>query len=148
MPGIVPDSSVLISAFITPGGAVADLLRKLVASGFELYLSSAIIEETASVLLTRPRLRRYASYSDDNVKDYLAWLARISVLVDKLPEIEGVCRDPADDVIIATAVAARATWLVTGDQDLLVLEAYEGIAIVSPRQMLDELERPAGHSDS
>jgi predicted nucleic acid-binding protein len=65
-----------------------------------------------------------------------------------LTEIEGVCRDPADDVILATAIAAKAAWLVTGDQDLLVLEAYEGIAIVSPRQMLAQLEPPAEHSDS
>jgi putative PIN family toxin of toxin-antitoxin system len=143
MPKVVPDSSVLISAFITPKGAVARLLRKLVESGFELCLSPAILEETARVLLTRSRLRRYASYSDDDAKNYLAWLARIGFLVRELPGIEGVCRDPADDVIIATAVAANAAWLVTGDQDLLVLEAYKDIVIVSPRQLLEELERPA-----
>ena len=143
--GIVPDSSFLISAFITPKGVVADLLRRLVEGGFDLCLSAAILEEVADVLLNRPRLRRYAGYGDDEARDYLAWLARIGFMVEELPELKGVCRDPADDVILATAVAARVAWLVTGDQDLLVLGTYKSIAIVSPRQMLDELERPAEH---
>jgi len=52
-----------------------------------------------------------------------------------------VCRDPADDVVLATALAARAPLIVTGDGDLLVLGQYQGIRILTPRQFLELLDR-------
>jgi predicted nucleic acid-binding protein len=48
-----------------------------------------------------------------------------------------VCRDTTDDVLLATAVGARADTIVTGDQDLLVLGSYEGVGILSPRAFLE-----------
>ena len=47
-----------------------------------------------------------------------------------------ICRDPDDDNIIATAVAGNCDCIITGDEDLLVLKAYEGIDILSPRDFL------------
>jgi predicted nucleic acid-binding protein len=60
------------------------------------------------------------------------------VLAD-LPAIEPVCRDPDDDHVLAAALAARAEVIVTGDADLLVLGAYQGIQILSVRAFLAEL---------
>jgi putative PIN family toxin of toxin-antitoxin system len=51
-----------------------------------------------------------------------------------------ICRDPDDDIVLATAVAAGATVIVTGDDDLLVLGTYADIAIVSPRRLLEMLD--------
>ena len=48
-----------------------------------------------------------------------------------------VCRDPEDDQILGTAIAAQAQCIVTGDKDLLVLQQYEGIQIVSPNDFSD-----------
>lgn len=50
-----------------------------------------------------------------------------------------VCRDVDDDVVLATAVAAGAAMIVTGDQDLLVIGQYAGIDILSPREFLGRL---------
>lgn len=47
-----------------------------------------------------------------------------------------VCRDPDDDWVLATAVTGEAELIVTGDSDLLTLERYSGIEILSPRQFL------------
>lgn len=52
-----------------------------------------------------------------------------------------VCRDKDDDVVLTTAVAGKADAIVTGDDDLLTLEIYEGIRIVTPREFLDLLDR-------
>lgn len=52
--------------------------------------------------------------------------------------IRGVCRDPKDDMIVECAVNADADLIVTGDKDLLVLESYGEIRIVTGRQYLDE----------
>jgi predicted nucleic acid-binding protein len=60
----------------------------------------------------------------------------------KLPAIRAVWDDPKDDVIVASAVAARTDYLVAGDRrHLLPLGSYEGVRIVSVR---DFVELPAG----
>jgi len=50
-----------------------------------------------------------------------------------------ICRDPDDDVVLATALAGRADLIVTGDDDLLVLKTFQRIRILSPRQVLEIL---------
>ena len=50
-----------------------------------------------------------------------------------------ICRDPDNDIVLATAVAGRADLVVTGDNDLLALRAFNGIRIFSPRQVLEIL---------
>ena len=47
-----------------------------------------------------------------------------------------ISRDPDDDVVIATAVAARAVFIVSGDRDLLELPAADGISIVAAVEVL------------
>jgi putative PIN family toxin of toxin-antitoxin system len=51
----------------------------------------------------------------------------------------GACRDPDDLPVLGTVLAGRADWLVTGDQDLLVLGEFRGHLILSPRQFQDRL---------
>ncbi len=50
-----------------------------------------------------------------------------------------VSRDPDDDAVLACALAAKADLIVSGDQDLLVLQAFEGIPIVTIAQALERL---------
>ena len=54
--------------------------------------------------------------------------------------LAGVSRDPKDDIFIACAVEGRADYIVTGDADLLVLNEYEGIKILRPRDFIEQLE--------
>ncbi len=60
------------------------------------------------------------------------------------PPPVSVCRDPDDDKFIACALAARAEFLVTEDQDLLALDGYEGLRIVTPAQFLEALGLEGG----
>jgi len=52
--------------------------------------------------------------------------------------IQRVCRDPKDDMVLECAVNAKADVIVTGDRDLLVLEVYREIRIITGRQYLNE----------
>jgi uncharacterized protein len=59
-------------------------------------------------------------------------------------EIKGavrVCRDPDDDKLLEIAFVGRANCLVTGDQDLLVLDEYQGIPILTPARFLVAIAR-------
>ena len=137
MPRAVLDSSVLVSAFITPNGSVIRLLRDPLRSRYELFVSAFILTETAETLLSKSRLRRYAKYEDPDVHDYIRWLLAQAEMVDDIPDLQIVADDPKDDPIVATAVAAAAEYLVTGDRaHLLPLRAYGGVRIVSPREFV------------
>lgn len=60
-------------------------------------------------------------------------------IVSPAPLIDPVCRDTDDDSVLACAKAAKANLIVSGDQDLLVLQAFEGIPIVTAVQALERL---------
>lgn len=62
------------------------------------------------------------------VQDY----TRFAEMVEPAPLPQPVSRDPDDDVVLATALAARATLIVSGDQDLLVLGFFADIASSTP----------------
>jgi predicted nucleic acid-binding protein len=47
------------------------------------------------------------------------------------------CRDPKDNKFLEVAVSGQATQLITGDADLLVLDPFQGIRILSPQEFLD-----------
>src|SRR5205807_10216265 len=97
MPRAVLDSSVLVSAFLTPHGSVVRLLRDPARSRYQLCLSEPILTETAEVLLSKPRLRRFASYSDDDVRDYIRWLLAQAEMIANVPVLRVVADDPKDD---------------------------------------------------
>lgn len=135
---IVLDSSTLVSAFLSPTGSPAGLLARTGEGAFTIYVSTEILTETARALSRKRITDRYA-HGPEDVERFVTVLAQTAELVSDLPEVRAVSRDPNDDVIIATAVAAKADYLVTGDNDLLVLGEYQGVRIVTPRQFLELL---------
>ena len=60
-------------------------------------------------------------------------------LLIELADVRGAATTPADDLILATAVAGGASHLVTGDRQLLNLGEYRGVRIVGPRAFVDWL---------
>jgi uncharacterized protein len=135
----VLDSSVLVSAFFSPQGTPASLLAHARRGAFSLACSVEILDEVTGVLM-RPKHRARYRYTLEEVVRYRALLTSLSVLVSDLPSLAAVPLDPKDDMIIATAVAARADHLVTGDRrHLIVLGHYEGIRILGPRAFLEAL---------
>jgi putative PIN family toxin of toxin-antitoxin system len=66
---------------------------------------------------------------------------RHATWVEPPPLATPACRDADDDWVLATAIAGQAEAIVTGDGDLLELVAYQGVAILSPRQFIERLVR-------
>ncbi|MSU49984.1 MAG: putative toxin-antitoxin system toxin component, PIN family [Opitutus sp.] len=54
-----------------------------------------------------------------------------------MPLAARFCRDPDDDLVLATAFAAQADVFTTGDKDLRTLKTRGGVRIRSPRQFMD-----------
>ena len=58
------------------------------------------------------------------------------------------CRDPKDNKFLELAVSGDATHLVTGDDDLLVLHPFRGVAIVTSQAFLDEHSLPPSEASA
>ena len=129
----VLDSSALVSAFLTPKGPLGTLLRKARSGAFSLHLSPEIIAETAHVLRREVKLQQKYRYGEAEVAEFCDGLATSdATLVTELPDLSGaVPLDPKDDKIVATAVAAKADYLVTGDRRHLRKRRLSGTLRVS-----------------
>jgi putative PIN family toxin of toxin-antitoxin system len=139
---VVLDSVILISAFITEHkhGLSAELLRLATAGRLDVYASEAILAETKRVLLEdRRHLRRRYRYSEGEVEQWCEALSELVLMVTDPPAVRVVERDPNDDMVVACALAANADLIVTRDKDLLVLDRYQGIRIVTPEILLAEM---------
>ncbi len=127
---IVADTNVIVSALLWVGIPHQILLaaeHRLV----ELYSSPALLEELEGVL-SRPKFARRLQALGTTPEELLSGYAQLATLVLPRGTSRVVLDDLADDAVLACVVAARATYLVTGDSDLLRLDSYEGIRIVSP----------------
>src|SRR5215212_3262835 len=100
----VLDSSVLISAFLTPLGTSGRVLDAAERGVFVLCLSREIITETAGKLIGKPKLQASYGYTRENVEQFCDVLAAIADLAADLPDLSGVVpNDPKDDMIVASA---------------------------------------------
>lgn len=129
------DTNVLVSALLFSTGTPGRALLQALEHGTVL-VTAATLAELAEVT-ARPKFDRYLSPADRD--DFVAALARRAEIVEVENRIVA-CRDPKDDKFLEAAVSGRATAIVTGDQDLLVLHPFQGIAILPPATFLQTLD--------
>jgi len=135
---IVLDTNVLVSALVTRGTPPDLLHQAWDGREFELLTSSAQLAELARVL-SYERLRPYIRREE--AEGLLETISAVARVLTELPDVS-LSADPDDNLILATAVAARADLLVTGDKShLLKLKAVRGIPIVTPREALARIKR-------
>jgi putative PIN family toxin of toxin-antitoxin system len=103
----------------------------------------AVIDSTVEDILIETqhtlaysRIRERYDYTDEDVADFLNRIRVAANLVTELPQVTVVTRDPNDDMVIATAVCAQAAYIVTRDKDLLSLQQYEDITVISPEAFM------------
>ncbi len=125
---VVLDTNVWVSWAISPNGTPARCV-KLVESGLcRAYICREIVEEFVSKMAHKFRLSPTDIERLTELMCSIAHTVEISGLLRAVPE------DPDDDKVIECAVVADADYIVTGDRDLLRLEKYQNIAIVSPAE--------------
>jgi putative PIN family toxin of toxin-antitoxin system len=133
----VVDTNILVSYLITHRPPVAEVIDVHLARGdFTLLTSPALLEELDRVL-QYPRLHRY--YDVETRVRFVALIAALGEIVDLPEEVPRICRDPADDWVIACAVIGGADVIVSGDRDLLDLGQVGEIPVLSVRQFLARL---------
>jgi uncharacterized protein len=136
---VVFDTNIYVSALAIPGGAAERAMRMAMEGAFDLAISRPILGELLMVLS-----RKFAREPEG--------LARTAIFISSLAEVVApsvriqALRQDADNRILERASAAGADFIVTGDQEILALRAWQGIEIVSLRELLERFGRDAMQS--
>lgn len=129
------DTNVLVSALLFSQGKPRQAFDAAFVRGHVLT-SLEMLRELDDVL-TRPKFDRYLLREER--ERFLQAFIREAILIEVTEHVD-VCRDPKDNAVLELAISGGATHIVTGDEDLLVLNPFRGIAIATPDQFLSNLQ--------
>ena len=130
-PKLVLDTNIFISALL--GSQTTSQILDLWVNGeIDLAFSDEIISEIREVL-DRPKFRN--RIDPVSAAKLISLLSIIGIGVNPTRRLQA-CRDPKDDFLLECAVEGNADYIITGDQDLLCLNHFEGIQILEPSEFL------------
>ncbi|MCK8600697.1 putative toxin-antitoxin system toxin component, PIN family [Desulfoferrobacter suflitae] len=131
----VPDTGVLVSAVVLPRSIPRQAVDPAFAQGIVL-VSTDTIDELDEVL-RRPKFNRYLR-EEERLLFLAAFIrdAKVIDITEKLTE----CRDPKDNKFLELAISGNAACIVSGDSDLLVLNPFRGVAILTPQEFISRFK--------
>lgn len=125
---LVLDTNVVASALLW-GGLPLRLLQAAREKRVSLFTSMPLLAELTDIL-GRRKFEKKIEASMFSIDQLVDRYGELTTMVRPTP-VSGVAPDPDDDVVIGTALAAKADWIVTGDRPFLSLTAHQEIRIVS-----------------
>jgi putative PIN family toxin of toxin-antitoxin system len=131
----VVDTGVAVSAVLLPRSVPRRAFDSALTRG-RLLVSAATVVELDEVF-RRHRFNRYVP--EEKRLEFLAALVREAEVVEVTEEITER-RDPKDNKFLELAVSGKATHIISGDADLLVLHPFRGIAVLTPQDFLTSVE--------
>lgn len=138
MPNVVFDASSLVGALLKKNSIPERALR-LARVHDVIFLSRAVEAEIREVF-GRPKFAPHVP--PRRIEDILEVLTSAAIVVEPTEEIAD-CRDPGDNKYLELALTADVECIVASDNDLLVLDPWRGIRIVTPAEYVRRFE-PAG----
>jgi putative PIN family toxin of toxin-antitoxin system len=127
---LVLDTNVFISAFYW-GGNSQKIIDRIIKGLDELYVSDKILKEISEVM-ARPKFKT----DRETIIKYIETIEKTCKKIFTEGRIKGICRDKDDDDKLECGIICNADYIITGDNDLLVLEKYETMKITTPREYL------------
>ena len=121
---VIVDTNCWISFLI--GRRLSRLVDLLSNERIQLVLCDELLEEIRDVT-SRSKFAKY--FPKEDVESLIEFMQLIGEVFEPKQQVT-LCRDEADDYLFALAIEAKANYLVTGDQDLLVLQEIETCRIV------------------
>lgn len=133
-PRYVLDTGVIVSAVLLPRSVPRQAMDLAFARG-RVLASAETIDELDEVL-RRPKFIRYLQ-EPERLLFLVAFMrdAKVVEVTDRVTE----CRDPKDDKFLELAVSGNASCIMSGDHDLLVLNPFRGVAILTPQEFISAI---------
>lgn len=129
---VVLDTNVIVSGLLF-GGKPLQIIETVVEGKIEAYTSEGLLKELLEILgekfgLPKERLREI----EESIRENFKIISPGTVIK--------VARDPDDNVVLQVALKSRADYLISGDNDLLVLKSFSSIPILTPGEFLRKLK--------
>jgi putative PIN family toxin of toxin-antitoxin system len=124
---VVVDTNIFVSAFLGSKNAKL-IVRDIFTEQYSLIMSHEQIQEIKTVL-QRPKFSKYIHPHE--LDEFISLLSLKVIMPSNYGRITD-CRDTKDNMILEAAVYGNADFIVSGDEDLLVLNPYRWIQILSP----------------
>ncbi len=128
---VVIDTNVWVSRVLIADSASAQAVDEALSQS-QVMVSDATIEELSDVL-SREKFDQYVPLDDR--EHFLRRLLQVTTIVSVISEVTD-CRDPSDNRFLALALDSNSDFIISGDTDLLSLNPWRGIQIVSPADFL------------
>lgn len=128
---IVIDTNVLISGVFF-GGFPRKILTSIVSQKITACAKTEIINEYEEII--QEMIARKQGHID---KSILSPLIKVMEIITPISHIE-ICRDPDDNKFLECAKDSHALYIVSGDKDLLVIQKYENIQIVTAKDFCEK----------
>jgi putative PIN family toxin of toxin-antitoxin system len=131
----VIDTNCFISANLLKNSISALAYDKVLLNG-RIALSNMVLNEYAEVLY-REKLDKYLN--EEKRQNALKLITKNAILFTPVETIMD-CRDQSDNKFLELALACRASCIISGDPDLLVLNPFRGIPILNPASFLNSFD--------
>jgi putative PIN family toxin of toxin-antitoxin system len=142
-PRVVLDTNLIVSGVISPRSTPNRLLRLWQQGSILLLTSSEFLSEVENVL-HRDYVKQRYQLPQEEIQELLTSLREATERVTPLDSLPLHSRDPKDDKLLALALGGNADYLITGDQDLLVLNdnpGLENLRIITAAVFLQEQQQ-------
>jgi len=130
---IVVDTNIFVSAFLGSKNAKL-IVRDVFTEQFSLVMSREQLQEIETVL-QRPKFNKYIHPHE--IEELISILSLRAIIPANYGKIND-CRDAKDNMILETAVYGNADFIISGDEDLLTLNPYRWIKILSPIEFIKQ----------
>ncbi len=127
---VIIDTNFWISFLI--GKQLARLKYLLIETTLVPIFSPQLLNEI-NLVTKRPKLQKH--FPQSQVQELLEFLNIIGLCIETKSKIN-ICRDAKDNYLLALAKDSQADFLITGDQDLLILQQFGITKIVTYQQFL------------
>lgn len=135
---VVIDSSVLIRYLLKPSRATRELIQQTwLEDEIEVVTAPELMYELADVL-ARPKIRRFVM--QDEATALIEAITLRATILPPLGPVPPYTRDSKDDKFVACAVLGEAEYLITYDEDLLVLSEVAKVKILTTERFACRLQ--------
>ena len=131
---VVFDNNVLISAALLRHSIPFKAFEKAI-SKHDILRSHSTLEELSATLF-KSKFDKY--FKDEQAKESFVISFIAASLHKEITHKITICRDPKDNIYLELALAGRADFIVSGDNDLLVLNPFRNIQIITPREFIEK----------
>jgi len=131
---VVIDTNIWISYLL--GGLLQRIDEKILSKEIKAVVSDESLKELSEVL-SRPRFKNI--FTAERIKELFSLLDSYAIVVSPSQKVSA-CRDEKDNFLLEVALEGKADYLITGDEDLLVLNEFHNTKIVRPKDFEEMLK--------